>query len=60
MKHSSKLSPGKIEIINLKKLVVHSSDSLISILEIQQEGKKRLLVQDFLKGSNFKHGDYFF
>ena len=60
LKHSSELSPGKIEIINLKKLVVHSSDSLISILEIQQEGKKRLLVQDFLKGSNFKHGDYFF
>ena len=60
MKHSSELSPGKIEIINLKKLVVHSSDSLISILELQQEGKKRLLIKDFLKGSNFKHGDYFF
>ena len=59
MNHTSGLSPGKIEIINLKKLVVHSSDSLISILELQQEGKKRLLIQDFLKGSNFKYGDYF-
>ena len=59
MYHTSDLSPGKIEIINLKKIVVHSADSLISILEIQQEGKKRLSIQDFLRGSNIKHGDYF-
>ena len=59
MYHTSDLSPGKIEIINLKKIVVHSADSLISILEIQQEGKKRLPIQNFLRGSNIKHGDYF-
>ncbi len=59
MNHTSELSPGKIEIVNLKKLVVHSADSAISVLELQQEGKKRLLIKEFLKGSNIKNGDYF-
>tara|TARA_Y100000022_G_scaffold152174_1_gene134093 strand:+ start:981 stop:1892 length:912 start_codon:yes stop_codon:yes gene_type:complete len=59
MHDESELSPGKIEIINLKTLFVHSADKKISILEIQQEGKKRLSVKDFLKGSNIKNGDYF-
>jgi methionyl-tRNA formyltransferase len=55
----SKFSPGRIEIINLKKLIVHTFDHKISILDIQKEGKKRLLIKDFLKGSNINHGDYF-
>ncbi len=53
------LSIGKIEVINLKELFVHCADKMISILEVQQEGKKRLSIQDFLKGSNIKNGDYF-
>ena len=53
------LSIGKIEVINLKELVVHCVDKMISILEIQQEGKNRLSVQDFLKGSNIKNGEFF-
>ena len=54
-----KLSVGKIEVINSKELVVHCIDKMISVLEVQQEGKKRLLIQDFLIGSNIKIGDYF-
>ena len=57
--NDSKLSVGKIEIINSKELIVHSSKKMISILEVQQEGKKRLSIQDFLKGSNIKNGDNF-
>ena len=53
------LSVGKIEVINLKELVVHCVDKMISVLEVQQEGKKRLSIQDFLMGSNVKNGDYF-
>lgn len=53
------LSIGKIEVINFKKLIVHCADKMISILEVQQEGKKRLSIQDFLKGSNIKNGDHF-
>jgi len=52
-------SAGKIEVINLKELLVHCVDKMISILEVQQEGKKRLPIQDFLIGSNIKNGDHF-
>ena len=55
----TKLSVGKIEVINSKELVVHCIDKMISILEVQQEGKKRLSIQDFLIGSNIKNGDHF-
>ena len=57
--NDAELSIGKIEVINFKELIVHCADKMISILEIQQEGKKRLSIQDFLKGSNIKNGDHF-
>ena len=57
--HEKELSTGKIEVINFKELIVHCADKMISILEVQQEGKKRLSIQDFLKGSYIKNGDYF-
>ena len=57
--NDTKLSIGKIEVINSKELVVHCVDKMISVLDVQQEGKKRLSVQDFLIGSNIKNGDYF-
>ena len=57
--NDAELSIGKIEVINFKELIVHCADKMISILEVQQEGKKRLSIQDFLKGSSIKNGDYF-
>ena len=57
--NDAELSTGKIEVINFKELIVHCADKMISILEVQQEGKKILSIQDFLKGSNIKSGDYF-
>ena len=57
--NDAELSIGKIEVINFKELIVHCADKMISILEVQQEGKKRLSIQDFLIGSNIKSGDYF-
>ena len=59
LKNDTKLSAGKIEVINLKELVVHCADKMVSVLEVQQEGKKRLSIQDFLIGSNIKNGDHF-
>ena len=59
IRSDTELSIGKIEVINLKVLVVHCVDKMISVLEVQQEGKKRLSIQDFLIGSNIKSGDYF-
>ena len=59
MHNDEELSIGKIEVINLKELVVQCVDKAISVLEVQQEGKKRLSIQDFLIGSNIKSGDHF-
>ena len=59
LKNDSELVPGKIQIINQKTLIVNTFDKMISILEIQMEGKKKLLVQDFLKGSSINNGDCF-
>ena len=57
--NNTQLSVGKIEVINLNQLFVHCIDKMVSVLEVQQEGKKRLSVQDFLIGSKIKNGDYF-
>jgi len=59
VQNDTKLSVGKIEIINLKKLLVHCANKMVSVLEVQQEGKKRLSIQDFLIGSNITNGDHF-
>ena len=57
--NDAELSIGKIEVINFKELIVHCADKMILIHEVQQEGKKRLSIQDFLVGSNIKNCDYF-
>ena len=59
LKESSNSHPGKIDIIDSKRLYVHSKNYMISILELQQEGKKRLKVEDFLKGFNINLGQSF-
>ena len=59
LKETSSSNPGKIDIIDSKRLIVHSKNYVISILELQQEGKKRLKVEDFLKGSNIDKGHKF-
>ena len=56
---SNSSHPGKIDIIDSKKLIVHSKNYMVSILELQQEGKKRLKVEDFLKGSIIDKGQKF-
>ena len=58
-KEISNSHPGRIEIINSKRLIVHSKNYMVSILELQQEGKKRLKVIDFLKGFNIDKGQTF-
>ena len=60
LKETSKSShPGKIDIIDSKRLIVHSNDYMVAILELQHEGKKRLKVIDFLKGFNIDKGQTF-
>ncbi len=39
------------------KLYVATGDGTISVLEVQQEGKKKMGAEEFLRGYNFKEGD---
>ena len=41
-------------------MTVCCKDKSIQILEIQKEGKKKLLIKDFLKGTKIKSGTKFF
>lgn len=50
---------GIIHSVSSTRVEVNSGDGLVSILELQQEGKKRLTIEEFLKGSDIKEGDYF-
>ena len=50
---------GIIHSVRNAGVEVNSGDGLVSILELQQEGKKRLTIEEFLKGSDIKVGDYF-
>ena len=47
-------TPGKILNNNF---IIGCGDKSIEIIEIQKEGKNRLLLKNFLKGANFKQGD---
>jgi methionyl-tRNA formyltransferase len=44
------LKPGKMEIRGKGELVIHASDKILRIKDVQYEGKKRMLVRDFLNG----------
>ena len=49
---------GKIRIED-NSLLLTCSDSLLEILDLQLEGKKRISACDFLKGNKFEDGDRF-
>ena len=51
--------PGEIITASNVKLEVCTGKGILSILELQQEGKTVLSVEDFLRGSNIKIGDVF-
>ena len=56
----SENSPGKIKIKDNRKLQVYTGKGLISILELQQEGKKPLPIEQFLRGINILEKDLFY
>jgi len=47
------LSPGSIETDQRSYLKFASNDRLLSIKELQMEGKKRMMIEDFLRGFKF-------
>ena len=50
------LSGNSGEIID-EKLIIACKDKSIKILEIQKEGRNKLNIQDFIKGTKFSKGD---
>ena len=50
---------GTIVIINKTSIVVKTSKGLLELFEVQLEGKKRMFVEDFLRGYQVKVGDVF-
>ena len=51
--------PGEVITANNFKLEVCTGKGSLSILELQQEGKTVLSIENFLRGSNIKIGDIF-
>jgi methionyl-tRNA formyltransferase len=49
---------GIVKIVN-GKLCVATGDGAVAILEIQQEGKKRMAAEEFLRGYRLRDGDRF-
>ncbi len=48
---------GEIMMVGPEALLVRTADGVLSILEIQQEGRRRMEVDDFLRGYEFAVGD---
>lgn len=50
---SSNKVPGSIHTDNKQELIIHCKEGSIKVLELQLEGKKRMPVEDFLRGYRF-------
>ncbi|HIB04172.1 MAG TPA: hypothetical protein EYO18_00355 [Candidatus Marinimicrobia bacterium] len=49
--------PGTIVEFHNGSLVIATGDGLLSLLEVQIEGKKKMPAADFLRGATLKAGD---
>lgn len=52
-------TPGRIVRCTPAELVVGTGAGVVSVLEIQQEGKRRLPIEEFLRGYKIQEGDTF-
>lgn len=57
--HSGNAKPGEIVRAEKDQLLVKTGDGVIAIREIQQEGRKRMGVEEFLRGYSIRAGDRF-
>jgi len=51
--------PGKVSNVNKSLLEIYTGSGLLSIKELQQEGKKCLPIEEFLKGNDINDKDIF-
>ena len=54
VKNSSICKPGEIVEVNQDSILIGTGKNLIGVLEVQLEGKKRLKVEEFIKGANIR------
>jgi methionyl-tRNA formyltransferase len=53
----SAVAPGAVIIRTAKELYIACAQGTLSLLELQQEGKRRLSAEEFLKGYNIQEGE---
>ena len=51
--------PGQIAVVNTKELAVQTGEGSLYLKEVQLEGKKRMEIEDFLRGYHFSEGKAF-
>lgn len=51
--------PGSVNRINKNQLWINCNPGIISILELQLEGRRKLKIEEFLRGYKIKENDYF-
>lgn len=49
--------PGEIIQVDKQSLIVKTGEGAVGILEIQLEGRKRMVIEEFLRGYTFQVGD---
>jgi methionyl-tRNA formyltransferase len=52
-------TPGRVEKVSKEELLVGTGEGLISIIELQPEGKKPMAASAFLHGRRIREGSYF-
>jgi len=57
--HDSKTVPGRISVSKMGSLLVETGKGIVEVRELQISGKKRLLVEDFLRGFPLEKGAVF-
>ncbi|MBI3586753.1 MAG: methionyl-tRNA formyltransferase [Ignavibacteriales bacterium] len=53
----NKIENGGIVEVGKDRILVQTSDGIVSLVELQQEGRKRMGAAEFLRGYNLKIGD---
>ena len=59
--HENNISskPGRISIIDKKKVFISCAKDDLELIEVQMENKRRMLTSEWIKGAQIKTGDYF-
>ena len=52
-------TPGRVEKVSKEELLVGTGEGLISIIELQPEGKRPMAASAFLQGRKIREGSYF-